>query len=107
MKGVMKLSNIIKILESKQNLLKVTYRGEFGYFFPSTNLVQNNTKIKSFIDAKTELLEQLKINNIMTVPIEFDIDNELFVIQLINYNFKELGVFSINNLGKIKEITDY
>ncbi|GAA6237119.1 hypothetical protein [Apilactobacillus micheneri] len=101
------MSNIIKILESKQNLLKVTYSGEFGYFFPSTNLVQNNTKIKSFIDAKTELLEQLKINNVITIPVEFDIDNELFIIQLINYNFKELGVFSINNLGKIKEITDY
>ncbi|WP_105957109.1 hypothetical protein [Apilactobacillus quenuiae] len=100
------MSNNIKILEAKQGLLKVKYRGEFGYFFPSTKLVKNDAKIKSFNDAKKELLEKLKLSNAIFAPTEFDIDNQLFIIQVINRDFKNYGIFIVDSLGKIKEVID-
>lgn len=104
------MSRIITVLERRKNLIKVKFRGEFGYFFPDTNLVNKPANVETFIDAEKVLAEYLakEDNQLIMVPRGFDVDDLLFIVQAISKdeiqagNEGNLGIFKINVDGKIK-----
>ncbi|CAI2648685.1 hypothetical protein ERK14_03630 [Lactobacillus kunkeei] len=104
------MSRIITVLERHKNLIKVKFRGEFGYFFPETNLVNKEAKVETFVDAEKALADSLKEDNdqLIMVPRGFDVDDLLFIVQAISKeeikagNEGDLGIFEINPDGKIK-----
>ncbi|WKN28439.1 hypothetical protein MUB42_04395 [Apilactobacillus kunkeei] len=104
------MGRVITVLERHKNLIKVKFRGEFGYFFPDTNLVNKSANVESFIDAENTLADYLQEDNeqLIMVPRGFDVDDLLFVVQAISKkeikagNEGDLGIFEINPDGKIK-----
>ncbi|MCL8495940.1 hypothetical protein M9195_05495 [Apilactobacillus sp. F1] len=104
------MGRVITVLERHKNLIKVKFRGEFGYFFPDTNLVNQSAKVETFIDAERALSDYLakEDDQLIMVPRGFDVDDFLFVVQAISKeeiqlgNEGDLGIFEINPDGKIK-----
>ncbi|MHA8110321.1 hypothetical protein ACYATP_02210 [Lactobacillaceae bacterium Melli_B4] len=101
---------IIQVLERHQNLIKVKYRGEFGYFWPSTNLTGNHP-IKSFDDADQRVLNELKRSTAQTilVPLGFDPNALVFIIQVLDKpaimqgSDGEVGIFKISAAGDVQK----
>ncbi|UQS85123.1 hypothetical protein MOO46_00515 [Apilactobacillus apisilvae] len=101
------MKNKIFILEHRHNILKVKYRNEFGYFFPSTILTSKDSLVKSFLDAEQRLLNNLNSKDkLILVPLSFDLKQQLFEIQVL-FDYSELGIFNIYSNGNItkKDIT--
>ncbi|CAI2578022.1 hypothetical protein AKUA2001_04470 [Apilactobacillus kunkeei] len=104
------MGRVITVLERHKNLIKVKFRGEFGYFFPDTNLVNQSGKVETFIDAERALSDYLakEDDQLIMVPRGFEVDDLLFVVQAISKeeiqlgNEGDLGIFEINHDGKIK-----
>ncbi len=104
------MGRVITVLERHKNLIKVKFRGEFGYFFPDTNLVNKATKVETFIDAEKALANYLQQDDdeLIMVPRGFDVDELVFIVQAISKteiqagNEGDLGIFEINPDGKIK-----
>ena len=104
------MGRVITVLERHKNLIKVKFRGEFGYFFPDTNLVNKTTKVETFIDAEKALANYLQQDDdeLIMVPRGFDVDELVFIVQAISKteiqagNEGDLGIFEINPDGKIK-----
>ena len=104
------MGRVITVLERQKNLIKVKFRGEFGYFFPDTNLFNQSAKVETFIDAEKALSDYLakEDNQLIMVPRGFDVDDLLFIVQAISKeeiqlgHEGDLGIFEINPDGKIK-----
>ncbi|CAI2648735.1 hypothetical protein AKUH3B202X_04460 [Apilactobacillus kunkeei] len=104
------MGRVITVLERHKNLIKVKFRGEFGYFFPDTNLVNKSSQVETFIDAENLLAKDLSEDDdqLIMVPRGFDVDDLLFIVQAISKeeikagNEGDLGIFEINPDGKIK-----
>ncbi|MEJ6399853.1 hypothetical protein [Nicoliella lavandulae] len=106
------MAEIIQVLERHRNLIKVKYRGEFGYFWPTTNLTGNHP-IQSFDDADQALLQHLgrSTTDTVLVPLGYDPTNLIFIIQVLdklaiqNGADGEVGTFNIMANGDIKNAT--
>lgn len=104
------MGRVITVLERHKNLIKVKFRGEFGYFFPDTNLVNQSANVETFVDAEKTLAKYLakEDDQLIMVPRGFDVDDLLFIVQAISKeaikagNEGDLGIFEINPDGKIK-----
>ncbi|MHA8137614.1 hypothetical protein ACYATM_00555 [Lactobacillaceae bacterium Scapto_B20] len=101
---------IIQVLERHQNLIKVKYRGEFGYFWPSTNLTGEHL-IKSFDDADQRMLTELNrnVDNTILVPLGFDPHALVFIIQVLDKpaimagQTGEVGIFNVHADGQVQK----
>lgn len=105
------MDQLITVLERHKNLIKVKCRGEFGYFFPTTNLVNKEAKVESFVDAENLLKEFLNRQNdeLIMVPRFFDFEQNIFTIQGVSKTDiqkgldGDLGTFYIDPDGNIKK----
>lgn len=105
------MDQLITVLERHKNLIKVKCRGEFGYFFPNTNLVNKESKVESFVDAEMLLKEFLDRQNdeLIMVPRFFDFGKNIFTIQGVSKTDiqkgldGDLGTFYIDLDGNIKK----
>ncbi|CAI2577847.1 hypothetical protein AKUH3B111A_04400 [Apilactobacillus kunkeei] len=108
------MGRVITVLERHKNLIKVKFRGEFGYFFPDTNLVNKSSQVETFIDAENLLAKDLSEDDdqLIMVPRGFDVDELVFIVQAISTkeiqagNEGDLGIFEISSDGKIKRQAD-
>ncbi|UQS87365.1 hypothetical protein MOO44_04220 [Nicoliella spurrieriana] len=104
------MAELIQVLERHQHLIKVKYRGEFGYFWPSTNLTGHGHQLGSFDDADAWLLKSLgrSANTLILVPIAFDPHQLVFIIQVLDKHAMQTGgdgevrTFSVTADGQIK-----
>ncbi|MBW1605103.1 hypothetical protein [Lactobacillus sp. Sy-1] len=102
------MAELIQVLERHHNLIKVKYRGEFGYFWPSTNLTGEHP-VKSFNDAERALLQHLKLaeNDAILVPIAFDPASLVFIVQGLDRQAVqagadgEIGTFQVTAEGQV------
>lgn len=105
------LDKIIPILERHKNLIKVKHRGEFGYFFPDTNILDENFKIRTVLQAEKCLRSYLPEDSSDTimVPVNINLTKKLYTVQAVsktdvmNGGNGDLGTYEIDGMGKIKK----